>query len=55
MARGYNCDENGNNCDYDYWDNWVRWLVLALIIVGAFLIFFLFRYVTLHPFIHRTL
>lgn len=47
MARCYNgyYDSNGNIVCDDSWDNWVRWLVLALIIVGAFLIFFLFRYV----------
>jgi hypothetical protein len=27
---------------YGAWDRWARWLVLALIIIGALLIFFLF-------------
>jgi len=29
------------NCN-SAWDRWARWLVLAAIIIGAFLIFFLF-------------
>lgn len=29
-------------CYNSTWNNWARWLVLALIVVGAFLIFFLF-------------
>lgn len=34
----------GNVRCYDSaWDSWVRWLVLALIIVAAFLLFFAFR------------
>lgn len=33
-------------CYNSAWDNWVRWLVLALIIVAAFLIFFLFSCIT---------
>lgn len=46
MTSNYNddCydDYYGNgNCNSS-WENWARWLVLALIIVGAFLIFFLF-------------
>lgn len=33
-------------CYNSAWNNWVRWLVLALIIIGAFLIFFLFSCIT---------
>lgn len=42
MAR---CCDAFNNCYYcnSTWDNWVRWLVLAIIIIAAFLLFFVFR------------
>ncbi|KAK3652747.1 hypothetical protein LTR56_005042 [Elasticomyces elasticus] len=55
-ARQYGYGYGNNNCYYDSnnqricnrstWSNWARWLVLALIILGAFLIFFLFSCVT---------
>ncbi|KAK3672216.1 hypothetical protein LTR78_007969 [Recurvomyces mirabilis] len=36
----------GNGYYNTPWNSWVRWLVLALIIIGAFLIFFLFSCIT---------
>jgi hypothetical protein len=46
MARS--CNNNDyyyDNC-YSAWDSWARWLVLALIILGSLLIFFLFSCIT---------
>ena len=36
-------------CNGSTWGNWARWLVLALIVLGAFFIFFLFSYVQSRP------
>merc|ERR1711939_375219 len=38
----YVCNGYYDNCYNSAWNSWARWLVLALIIVGAFFIFFLF-------------
>ncbi|CAK4031730.1 hypothetical protein AC578_245 [Lecanosticta acicola] len=46
MARCYQNGDGTSSCYDSYWDSWVRWLVLALIIIGAFLIFFLFSCVS---------
>lgn len=40
-------DGNYYNCNYnDGWSNWGRWVVLAAIIVGAFLLFLIFSCIT---------
>ena len=46
MARSCGYNAYGQYvCRDSTWGNWARWLVLALIILGAFFIFFLFSYV----------
>ena len=43
MARSCYYNSYGQYvCNNSTWSNWARWLVLALIIIGACLIFFLF-------------
>ncbi|KAK5119225.1 hypothetical protein LTR85_007839 [Meristemomyces frigidus] len=47
MARSCYIDAYGyERCGSSTWNNWARWLVLALIIVGALFIFFLFSCIT---------
>lgn len=42
-STNYLQNEYGNvTCNGGAWETWVRWLVLGLIILGAFLLFFLF-------------
>ncbi|KAI7111023.1 hypothetical protein KC352_g36017, partial [Hortaea werneckii] len=43
LVPRYVCNGYYDNCA---WNSWARWLVLALIIVGAFFIFFLFSCIT---------
>ncbi|KAK3070014.1 hypothetical protein LTR53_011184 [Teratosphaeriaceae sp. CCFEE 6253] len=46
---GNNCYINryGNQvCNSGVWNSWARWLVLGLIILGAFFLFFLFSCIT---------
>jgi hypothetical protein len=44
MARcTYNRVTGQTRCYRSAWDNWVRWLVLALIVIGFFTLFFLCR------------
>jgi len=40
LAKRYVCDASGQ-CYYTSWDNWVRWVVLAVIIVLFLTLFFL--------------
>ncbi|KXT03165.1 hypothetical protein AC579_4968 [Pseudocercospora musae] len=45
LSKRQECYEYANGtvrCYNSAWDNWARWLVLALIIVAAFLLFFTF-------------
>jgi len=44
MARCYDSFGNVYPCQ-SAWNNWGRWVALGVIILGAFLLFFLFRYV----------
>jgi hypothetical protein len=36
-------------CQRSAWDNWVRWLVLAVVVIGFLLLFFLCRYALSPP------
>jgi hypothetical protein len=42
MSRCYRYADGEVRCYNSAWDNWVRWLVLALIVIAAFLLFFAF-------------
>ncbi|RMY23767.1 hypothetical protein D0866_11573 [Hortaea werneckii] len=46
LVPRYGCYGYNENCYNGAWNSWARWLVLALIIVGAFFIFFLFSCIT---------
>ncbi|KAI7325863.1 GroES-like protein [Hortaea werneckii] len=46
LVPRYVCNGYYDNCYNGAWNSWARWLVLALIIVGAFFIFFLFSCIT---------
>ncbi|KAI7034547.1 hypothetical protein KC352_g47135, partial [Hortaea werneckii] len=46
LVPRYVCNGYYDNCYNSAWNSWARWLVLALIIVGAFFIFFLFSCIT---------
>jgi energy-coupling factor transporter transmembrane protein EcfT len=42
MARCYY--QNGyRRCYRSAWDNWVRWVVLAVVVIGFLLLFFICR------------
>ena len=46
MARSCGYNSYGQYvCQNSTWGSWARWLVLGLIVLGAFFIFFLFSYV----------
>jgi hypothetical protein len=48
MVRCYY--QNGyRRCYRSAWDNWVRWVVLAVVVIGFLLLFFLCRYIQFQP------
>ena len=42
MARCYH-DSDGWHCYRSAWDDWVRWVVLAVVLIGFFLLFVVCR------------
>ncbi|KAK4984899.1 hypothetical protein LTR50_006305 [Elasticomyces elasticus] len=46
MASCYYDAYGRRRCNNSAWNNWARWLVLALIVLGAIFIFFLFSCLT---------
>jgi hypothetical protein len=54
MVRCYY--QNGyRRCYRSAWDNWVRWVVLAVVVIGFLLLFFICRYVQLPSHYHISL
>jgi energy-coupling factor transporter transmembrane protein EcfT len=43
MARCYTDSYGRRRCYRSAWDNWVRWVVLAVVVIGFFLLFMMCR------------
>jgi hypothetical protein len=54
MVRCYYNAYGRRVCQRSAWDNWVRWVVLAVIVIGFLLLFFLCRYAFIHLHTNQT-